>query len=124
MIPTIRRMLLTSSPARGAINMKDPSTSVLQDRFRPLAICHVGSAPVYSVDGQLHQHQHEQPDIWSRPCPLRRVVEIRHPLFDLTTNTIPEVNVSRAEKLPLFPGYYFLMMSAFTCAARSNFFSP
>ena len=33
---------------------------------------------------------------------------------------IPEVNVSRAEKLPLFPGYYFLMMSAFSGAARSN----
>ena len=63
--------------------MKDPSTSVLQDRFRPLAICYVGSAPVHSVDGQLHQRQHEQPDIWSRPCPLRRVVEIRPPLFDL-----------------------------------------
>jgi hypothetical protein len=22
---------------------------------------------VYSVDGQLHQHQHERPDIWSKP---------------------------------------------------------
>ena len=70
--------------ASGAINVKDPSTLVLQDRFRPLAICHVGSAPVHSVDGQLHQHQHERPDIWSRPCPLRRGVEIRHPFFDLT----------------------------------------
>ena len=57
MIPTIRRMLFTSCPARGAINMKDPSTSVLQDRFRPLATGHVGSAPVHSVDGQLHQHE-------------------------------------------------------------------
>ena len=34
--------------------------------------------------------------------------------------SIPEVNVSRAEKLPLFPGYYFLMMQAFSGAAQSN----
>ena len=31
-----------------------------------------------------------------------------------------EVNVSRAEKLPFFPGYYFLIMSAFTGAARAE----
>ena len=57
MIPRFAACSFTSCPARGAINMKDPSTSVLQDRFRPLAICYVGSAPVNSVDGQLHQHQ-------------------------------------------------------------------
>ena len=67
--------------------MKDPSTSVLRDRFRRLAICHVGSVPVNSVAGQLHQDQHEQPNIWSRPCPQRRAVEIRYPIFDLTRNT-------------------------------------
>jgi len=33
---------------------------------------------------------------------------------------ILEVNVRRAEKLPLYPGYYFLMMSAFTGAARAE----
>jgi len=33
---------------------------------------------------------------------------------------ILEVNVSRSEKLPLFPGYYFTMMSAFTGAARAE----
>jgi hypothetical protein len=35
-----------------------------------------------------------------------------------------EVNVRRAEKLPLFPGYYFLMMSAFSGAAWSNLSVP
>jgi len=30
------------------------------------------------------------------------------------------VNVRRAEKLPLYPGYYFLMMSASVPRARSN----
>ena len=89
--------------------MKDPSTSVLQDRFRPLAIGHVGSARVYSVDGQLHPHQHEQPDKWSRPCPLRHVVEIHPPLF-VPKKKYQQVNVRRAEKLPLFPDCYFLMM--------------
>jgi hypothetical protein len=33
---------------------------------------------------------------------------------------ILEVNVSRAEKLPLFPVYYFLMISAFTGAQRAE----
>ena len=39
-----------------------------------------------------------------------------------TSQEIPvlEVNVRRAEKLPLYPGYYFLMMSAFTGAARAE----
>ena len=39
--PQFAACSFTSSPARGAINMKDPSTSVLPDRFRPLAICQV-----------------------------------------------------------------------------------
>ena len=79
---------------------------------------------MHSVDGQLHQHQHEQPDIWSRPCPLRRAVEIRPPLFDLTIKrNTREVNVRRAEKLPLFPGYYFLIMSAFSGARVEQPFS-
>ena len=43
--------------------------------------------------------------------------------FDLTGISIPKVNASRAEKLPLFPGYYFLMMSS-TCNARSNLSAP
>ena len=30
------------------------------------------------------------------------------------------MNVRRAEKLPLFPGYYFLIMSAFSSARWSN----
>jgi hypothetical protein len=34
------------------------------------------------------------------------------------------VNARRAEKLPLFPGYYFLMMSAFSGAAWSNLSVP
>ena len=33
---------------------------------------------------------------------------------------ILEVNVRRAEKLPLYPGYYFLMMSVFTGTARAE----
>jgi hypothetical protein len=44
--------------------------------------------------------------------------------FELTGIPIPEVNVSRAEKLPLFPGYYFLMISRFSSGARSNLSAP
>jgi hypothetical protein len=33
---------ITTSPARGATNMKDPSMSVLRDHFRPHAICQAG----------------------------------------------------------------------------------
>ena len=51
---------------------------------------------------------------------MRRVVEIRYPIFVSQEVPILEVNVSRAEKLPLFPGYYFLIMSAFTGAARAE----
>ena len=101
--------------------MKAPSKSVLRGRFRPIAICHVGTVPVYSVDGQLHQHQHVHPDIWSRPYQVRCGAEIRRPFRSHIS--IPKVNVSRAEKLPLFPGYYFLMMSS-TCNARSNLSAP
>ena len=36
----------------------------------------------------------------------------------------PKVNVSRAEKFPLFPGYYSLIMSAFSGAARATFSAP
>jgi len=32
----------------------------------------------------------------------------------------PEVNVRRSKKLPLFPGYYFFIMSAFSGAPWSN----
>jgi hypothetical protein len=101
----------TSCPVRAAIKTKDPSTSALRDRFRPHAICHTSSAPEYSVYGQLHRHSHEWPDIWSKPYPLRCGAEIHDPRFDLIRISILGVNVSRAEKLPLFPGYYFLMMA-------------
>ena len=42
--------------------------------------------------------------------PLRREVKIRHPLSISQEIPTMGVNVSRAEKLPLSPGYYFLMM--------------
>ena len=82
--------------------MIDLSKSVLQDRFRPLAICRGGSVPVRSVGGQLDPHRHEQPNIWSRPCSLLHAVETHRP-FGPPKDSHREMNVRRAERLPLFP---------------------
>ena len=114
---------ITSCPARGLVNMKAPSKSVLQGRSRPIAICHVGTVPVYSVDGQLHQHQREHPDIWSRPYQLRCGVEIRYP-FRAHRNTDTGGERQPRRKVAAFPGYYFLMISRFSSGARSNLSAP
>ena len=43
--------------------------------------------------------------------------------FSISQEIPIRMNVSRAEKLPLFPGYYFLMMSAFSGARAEQPFS-
>ena len=102
-----RRMLFTSCPARGAINMKVPSTSVLQDRFRLRAICYVGSVQCtatmvscinISMSSQIYGPGPVHCDAcWKSSSNFR----------SHETYQYQEVNVSRAGKFPIFPDYYF-----------------
>ena len=63
---------------------------------------------MYSVDGQLHQRQPERPEKRSKPYPLRRRVEIRHPFR--SRNKSLQGRTSAAQKsFYFFPDYYFLI---------------
>jgi hypothetical protein len=98
--------------------MKDPSTSVLRNRFRPLAICHVGNnqcrAPLIScinirINSQIYG-----------PGPVQRGAWWKFGI-QFSSQEIPTLEERQSRrKVAALSRLLLLMISAFTGAARAE----